>query len=47
MLETQSGKARHIQEEMTKWTLVRSAKARASRAKAKGKGSKDSKDRKT
>ena len=39
MLETRSRKARHTQEETTRWTSVRLAKARA-----KAKGSKDSKD---
>ena len=48
MLETRSRKAHPIQEEMTRWILVRSAKAtaRASMAKAEGsKGSKHSKAR--
>ena len=44
MLETRSRKARHTQE-MTQWTSVRLAKARASMVRAKAKGSKDSKDR--
>ena len=42
-------KARHVQEEMTQGTLVRSdkARARASTARAKAQGSKDSKNSKT
>ena len=47
MLETRSRKARHTPEEMTQWTSVQSAKARASTAKAEAKKSKDSKDTKT
>ena len=51
MLETRSRKARLTQEEMTRWTSVRSAKARANKAKAStaramAKRSKDSKDNK-
>ena len=34
MLETRSRKARHTQEEMTRWTSVRLAKAKANKAKA-------------
>ena len=55
MLETRSRKARHTQEEMTRWTSVRLAKARANKAKAstaramamaqRSKDSKDNKDR--
>ena len=50
-LETRSRKVRHTQEETTRWTSVRLAKARANKAKtrtamAKAKGSKDSKDNK-
>ena len=49
LLETRSRKARHTQEEMTRWTLVRLAKAKANKAKAstaraEAKGTKDSKD---
>ena len=47
--ETRNRKVRHTQEETTQWTSVRLAKARANKAKgstarAKAKGSKDSKD---
>ena len=48
MLKGQSRKAHHIQEEMTQWTLVLSAKAKANKAKAsmaRAKGSKESKTR--
>ena len=51
MLETRSRKARHTQQEMTRWTSVRLAKARTNKAKestakAKAKGNRDSKDNK-
>ena len=46
LLETQSRKTRHIEEEITQRTLVRSAEVRASTAKSKAKRSKESKDRK-
>ena len=41
MHEARSRKTCHIQEEVTQWTLVRSAKARGRTARAKGKESKD------
>ena len=50
MHETRDRKVHHTQEETTEWTLVHSAKARANKAKAstaraKAKGSKDSTDK--
>ena len=44
--ETRNRKVRHTQEEPTQWTSVRLAKERANKARAKAKGSMDSKDNK-